>query len=68
MVRMFTTDIGTRFKVGDVRDFPQTTWKQIAASAGQELEEFSRELGAIADEYVVDKKPVAKTQRKAIRT
>lgn len=68
MIRMFTADVGSRFKVGDVRDFPQTTWKQIVVSAGQELEEFSKELGAIADEYVVDKKPQPKTQRRAART
>lgn len=68
MVRMFTVDVGTRFKVGDVRDFPQTTWKQIVVSAGQKLEEFSKELGAIADEYVVDKKSKSSMQRRAART
>ena len=69
MVRMFTTDVG-RFKTGDVRDFPQTTWKQISVSAEQKLETFSKELDKIADEYVVGK--VAKinpqVQRRSIRT
>lgn len=65
MVRMFTTDVG-RFKAGDVRDFPQTTWKQIVVSADQELDDFSKKLDEIADEYVVDKKP--KVGRRSIRT
>ena len=68
MVRMFTTDVG-RFKTGDVRDFPQTTWKQISVSAKQKLETFSKKLDEIADEYVVGKVEKAKpqVQRRSIR-
>jgi hypothetical protein len=69
MVRMFTTNVG-RFKSGDVRDFPQTTWKQVEVSAGLKLDSFSKQLDEIAEEYVVNKNPKEspKVQRRSIRT
>ena len=36
MVRKFKVDVG-RFHKGDVRDYPQHVWKDIATSAGRPL-------------------------------
>ncbi len=43
MQRIFTRDVGTKFKRGDIRSFPRGTWKGIADSAGARLDAFSEE-------------------------
>ncbi len=40
MVRKFTKDVG-RFRKDDVRDYPKSTWDDIAASVNRPLSRFS---------------------------
>jgi len=40
--RVFTRDVGKNFKKGEVRDYPASTWQQIAKSAKLKLEAFSK--------------------------
>lgn len=42
MERMFTKDVGKRFKKGDVRDYPPSTWVTIARNVKMKLETFSQ--------------------------
>lgn len=41
MERRFLRDVGKRFKAGQVCDFPQGTWNQIAVNVGEPLDAFS---------------------------
>lgn len=41
MQRVFTKNVGKRFKKGDVRDYPPVTWQQIAANARMKLDTFT---------------------------
>lgn len=41
MERMFTRDVGKRFKKGEVRDYPGATWNDIARIVGRKLDTFS---------------------------
>lgn len=41
MQRAFTKNIGKNFVKGDVRDYPMSVWRDIARSAGEDLEKFS---------------------------
>ncbi len=45
MERIFTRDMGTKFAKGDKRDYPRTTWDQIARNARMPLEQFTKPAG-----------------------
>lgn len=55
MKRQFTMNVGKRFRTGDIRDYPATTWSDIANTVGAGLDEFTRDPEAI---------PVRKRKRK----
>ena len=40
--RVFTKDVGKRFKKGDVRDYPAPTWSGISRSLKLKLDKFSQ--------------------------
>ena len=42
MERVFTRDLGSKFKRGDIRDYPPGTWRQIAVNARMPMDKFSR--------------------------
>lgn len=42
MERIFTKDVGTRFKKGDKRDYPAGTWETIERNLKQPLDKFSK--------------------------
>lgn len=44
MELVFTKDMGTNFKAGDICDYPVTTWRQIAKNAGRPLESFTAQI------------------------
>lgn len=41
MLREFTQPVG-RFQKGEHRDYPQTTWDQLARSVNRSLDKFTR--------------------------
>ena len=42
MERIFTKDVGKNFKRGQVKEYPITTWRDIAASVKRPLDSFSK--------------------------
>lgn len=42
MQRQFTQNVGSRFRKGDIRSYPEPVWKQIAASASVSLDKCTR--------------------------
>ena len=42
MERVFTRDLGSKFKRGDIRDYPHGVWRQIAVNARMPMDKFSR--------------------------
>lgn len=57
MQRMFLQDVG-RFKAGEIRDYPQGIWTDIARSAGAPLDRVTKPVTQVA------KDAVASTKRK----
>ena len=49
MERVFIRDIG-RFSIGEVRDYPTSTWKQIAISAKRPLDAFTKPVESVVAE------------------
>jgi hypothetical protein len=41
MERIFTKDVGRNFKQGEIRDYALATWREIARSAKQDLDDFT---------------------------
>ena len=52
MERIFTKNIGKRFKKGDVKDYPPIVWANIEKSAKANLESFSRPADLKVQEMV----------------
>jgi len=48
MERTFTQDVGTRFKKGDVRDYSDAVWAQIAKNVKKPLDKFTRRGSVVA--------------------
>lgn len=40
--RVFTKDVGRNFHEGEKRDYPQSTWDQIAKNAKQKLDKITK--------------------------
>lgn len=55
MQRMFLQNLG-RFKAGDIRDYPQGIWTDIARSAGQPLDRITKPVTQVAKEAVATTK------------
>ncbi len=55
MQRMFLQDVG-RYKAGEIRDYPQGIWTDIARSAGQALDRFTKPVTQVAKEAVATTK------------
>jgi len=49
MQRMITAEIGGRFRVGDILDYPRETWTGIAKSVKKKLDKFSAPLSEIGE-------------------
>lgn len=58
MLRKFTVDVGTKFKKGDVRDYPKVTWMQLASNAGK------KSIDAISEPVVDAQRSAAATYQK----
>lgn len=43
MTRVFTKDLG-RWKKGDIREYPFTTWQQIERNSKASVDSFSKEV------------------------
>lgn len=41
MERVFTEDVGSRYKAGEIRDYPLPTWLDIGRVIGKEFDAFS---------------------------
>jgi hypothetical protein len=41
MERIFTKDVGARFKSGQLFDYPKAVWDRIAINAGEPLDEIT---------------------------
>lgn len=49
MERVFTRNVGKRFKKGDKRDYPPATWKTIATNAKMKLDTFSTPVATMLE-------------------
>lgn len=45
MLREFTKDLG-RYKSGEVKDYPEIVWRQIANGEGKKLDSFTKKVEA----------------------
>ena len=63
MTRVFTKETG-RWKKGDIREYPFTTWQQIERGAKQKLDVFSTEVDDAARTMVTNipdaQKPISR--------
>ena len=66
MERVFKKDVGKRFVRGMVKDYPITTWNNIANSADAELDDFSMPVSELANEFKGDDD--AKVERNITRS
>lgn len=61
MQRVITKTIGKNFQAGDLRDYSLITWREIARSAKQDLDAFSKPIltadSALVDPQYIQKKP-----------
>lgn len=48
MLRMFKQDVGSLFKKGDIRDYSQGTWEEIAKSSKKPLDKITESVNAAA--------------------
>jgi len=55
MERVFTKNVGKKFKAGDIRDYPLATWKAIARDAMAPLKYFSQPVKEAVKEMVKER-------------
>jgi len=70
MELVFTKDVprgNGKWKAGDVFDYPQATWDQIARSLGKKLGNFTRTVTEAARISVASDRTPAKAKAKAPR-
>jgi len=48
MELVFVKNVGERFKAGDVKNYPKTTWDGIARAAGEPLEDIAQPVVNVA--------------------
>ena len=48
---VFIKDIGENFKAGVIKDYPKPVWEQIAKSAEQPLNKFTKAVDDFANQF-----------------
>lgn len=61
MTRVFLQDLG-RWKKGDVREYPITTWQQIERGSKASIDSFSKEIEDAAKTMIMES-PITASQR-----